>query len=728
MFKKITESKALKSILGILISFGGGFAFSGTTIAGISSFADISLAGAVSLPFSAAVFMGAIMRCVLTDTVGKCIVKLSAISVIVIAKMFSRTFSKPVGSGIITAVSVVLAGAAISGLIGEFPEKLLFYGLYGIISGFTSYSAAELFDSFSQKRVVDISGRGGCLWGVVYIVFIASICSVNTPFVRIGVILASAVTVTAAYFYNGTGGMICGALGMTGAFLASQDMGMAAVVLPAAGLLTGAIGRGRIIFSAAFFSLSCFMLSVLTGAASSPELTLSIIFGSALFVTAAPYYSDKWLAVSAEAPENIPDIISVRRNFLSDAIEAVRRDSGRISAALNASLRNESQELPQNKVCGSCYRRSICRGGLSETAGELIPVLPEDCVKKKEAVDELEREFRIRTAGRLMYLRYSDERRLLAEQLKITSELVREAGERENLRCSRSISLKITETLNNHGIKPIRTIAGYTASNRLTAEIFFEAGQIPDSSERICGLLSDTLGTHLVSSASVSSAKEVKIGLFEPPKYDLEICSAAVCAAGSKLSGDSSSAFSDSTGMKYIVLSDGMGSGKSAAVDSHMVIGLFRRLICSGMKPASAVRLVNSVMVMKSRDESFATLDAVMIDLDSCTVTSVKSGAAPTIIRKGDDVIKLSSPVFPIGIVEEAELCISEQSLSEGDIIIMFSDGITENAYLFIKELLLRDGNLSDTVREIALKAEIFNPNIRSDDVTVIGVKVIKKR
>lgn len=727
MLKKITESKALTSALGILLSFGGGFAFSGTTIAGISSFADISLAGAVGLPFSAAVFMGAIMRCVLTGNVGKCIVKLSAISVIVIAKMFSRAFSKPVGSGVITTISVILSGAAISGLIGEFPEKLLFYGLYGIISGFTSYSAAELFNSFSRKKVIDISGKGGCLWGVVYIVFIASICSISTPFVRIGVISASTVTAIAAYFYCGTGGIICGALGMTGAFLSSADMGIAAAVLPAAGLLTGAIGRGRIIFSAVFFSLSCFMLSVLTGGASSPELTLSIIFGSALFVIIAPYYSDKWLSVSAEASENIPDIISVRQNFLSDAIEAVRRDSGRISAALNASLRKEANDIPQNKVCGTCYRRSICRGGLSETAGELIPILPEDCVKKKEAVDELERELRIRTAGRLMHLRYSDERRLLAEQLKITSELVRAAGEQDKFRCSHSVSSKIGETLRNHGIKPIRTVAGYTPSNRLTAEIYFETGQIPDSSERICGLLSDTLGTHLVSSASVSSVKEVKIGLYEPPKYDLEIYSASVCATGSKLSGDSSSAFSDSTGMKYIVLSDGMGSGKSAAVDSHMVIGLFRRLICSGMKPASAVRLVNSVMVMKSREESFATLDAVMIDLDSCAMTSVKSGAAPTIIRKGDDVIKLSSPVFPIGIVEEAELSISEQSLSEGDIIIMFSDGITENAYLFIKELLLRDGDIRDTVREIALKAEVFNPNIRSDDVTVIGAKVIKK-
>ena len=169
-----------------------------------------------------------------------------------------------------------------------------------------------------------------------------------------------------------------------------------------------------------------------------------------------------------------------------------------------------------------------------------------------------------------------------------------------------------------------------------------------------------------------------------------------------------------------------MGSGKSAAVDSHIVIGLFRRLVCSGLKPELAVRIVNSVMVTKSREESFATLDALIIDLDECSVMSVKSGAAPTIIRKGRDVIKLSSPVFPIGIVEEAELCVSEQKMSEGDIIIMFSDGITENAYLFIKELLLRSDDIKEIVKEITAKAEVFNPSSRSDDVTVIGMKITR--
>ena len=49
---------------------------------------------------------------------------------------------------------------------------------------------------------------------------------------------------------------------------------------------------------------------------------------------------------------------------------------------------------------------------------------------------------------------------------------------------------------------------------------------------------------------------------------------------------------------------------------------------------------------------------------------------------------------------------------------------ISENAYPFIKELLLGGDDLRHIVDEISGKAQVFNPGIHSDDVTVIGVRV----
>ncbi|MDE6784052.1 MAG: SpoIIE family protein phosphatase, partial [Ruminococcus sp.] len=361
---------------------------------------------------------------------------------------------------------------------------------------------------------------------------------------------------------------------------------------------------------------------------------------------------------------------------------------------------------------------------MSEISDELIQILPQDCAHKQEVLKNLEIELRNRTARQLMHLRYSEDLKLMNEHLKITEELMRGAGKQDDFRYSASISKKILQKLKSYGFNPLRAAAGYNAANRLTAEIFFDIADTPDSNERICSLISDELEKKLLPSDMVSSASEVKTGVYEPPRYELDIYTAAVCAKGSSMSGDSHAVFTGSSGKNFIILSDGMGSGKSAAVDSRMVINLFRRLICSGMELKPAVRLINSLMVTKSREESFATLDVLEFDPDSCCAVSVKSGAAPTIIRKGNDVIKLTSSTFPIGIVEEAELTISEQKFSDGDIIIMFSDGISENAYLFIKELLIHGSSIREMVQEIASKAEVFNQADRPDDVTVIGIKI----
>ena len=88
--------------------------------------------------------------------------------------------------------------------------------------------------------------------------------------------------------------------------------------------------------------------------------------------------------------------------------------------------------------------------------------------------------------------------------------------------------------------------------------------------------------------------------------------------------------------------------------------------------------------------------------------------------------MKITSPTFPIGIYEQSDTFSRDYDFEDGDIIIMFSDGISENAYSFIKELLLGNGSLKSIVDEICVKSEVFNPAARSDDVTVIGIKVIR--
>ena len=111
------KSPAAKNLSGLILSFIGGFTFSGTALAGASSFADISLAGTLDLPFAAAALAGAIIRGVTTDSVGRSIVKTAAMSFIIIAKLFTGGNNSPTRNAVITTISVILSGISVSALI-----------------------------------------------------------------------------------------------------------------------------------------------------------------------------------------------------------------------------------------------------------------------------------------------------------------------------------------------------------------------------------------------------------------------------------------------------------------------------------------------------------------------------------------------------------------------------------------------------------------------------------
>ena len=61
--------------------------------------------------------------------------------------------------------------------------------------------------------------------------------------------------------------------------------------------------------------------------------------------------------------------------------------------------------------------------------------------------------------------------------------------------------------------------------------------------------------------------------------------------------------------------------------------------------------MINSIMLAKSNEESFATLDIGKINLETCELTLYKSGAASTLIKYSDSVMMFNSPSNPIGIV-----------------------------------------------------------------------------
>lgn len=740
--KTFPADSAVISVGTFILSASAGFVLSGASMVGVSSFADVALTGGFGLPYSAAVLTGSLVRSIIGGAVGRNIVKIAAMVIILILKMFFEPKNSPRLCGIITFAGIFVSGTVVSLLISEVLYKLIFYVFYGALAGFTSYSVSLIITGLRTKKAVDLSAPSGCAYAVAYTLLMASLCSVKLPIVNIGIILGAAITLSAAYFYRHTGGVLCGALTTCGAFLSSSSCGMTVVLLPAAGLLTGYLFKQKINVAAAFFVGLSFMMMMLTGISlDSVSSMVNIACGAALFLAAAPYYSDKWVITGEDSASALPEILSSRMGFLSDSIGNVRKESEKIAEMLsNNAGKDSGSEEGSNEICSHCYRRLSCwktdydstlRGfrklsQLTEFSKENFPYELSDCLHKSELREKFERDAREKATAKLLEMRYSESRKLLSEQIKIIEEIAAAAGERVDVRYSEPVSKMIRAKLNKFGFRPNNVIAYYNSRNRLLAELYFPFSEAPSSYRRICDLVSDELRISLDCAEPVNSGKEVRLRLFERPEYSLQVYGASMCADNSKENGDTSMIFSDGTGISYVILSDGMGCGRNAAVESRIVVRMFRRLISSGADYSSAIKLINSIMLTKSHDETFATLDAVRIDLDNCGLTVIKSGATATLIRHRGSVMKVASPTFPIGIYEQSDTFSKSYDFEDGDIIIMFSDGISENAYSFIKELLLSGSDLKKMVDEICIKSEVFNPSSKNDDVTVIGIKVTK--
>lgn len=142
--------------------------------------------------------------------------------------------------------------------------------------------------------------------------------------------------------------------------------------------------------------------------------------------------------------------------------------------------------------------------------------------------------------------------------------------------------------------------------------------------------------------------------------------------------GDSFTIATLEEGQQLVALSDGMGVGENASRESQAAIQLLENLLGSGFGQDMSLQTINSVLLLRSRNETFATLDLVMINLYSGQADFVKTGSAPSFIKRKGHVQTIAASSLPIGILEEIEVFRNQIALYPGDMVVMLSDGVIE--------------------------------------------------
>lgn len=124
------------------------------------------------------------------------------------------------------------------------------------------------------------------------------------------------------------------------------------------------------------------------------------------------------------------------------------------------------------------------------------------------------------------------------------------------------------------------------------------------------------------------------------------------------------------------VLSDGTGAGPRAAAESRATVRLLEELFRLGFDTEATVRTVNSMLLLRSAQERFATLDLLTVDLYDGQARFVKVGAPPSYLRRGRDVSVIHSATLPLGVLPEVSTEGCRQVLRPGDLIVMATDGL----------------------------------------------------
>ena len=214
------------------------------------------------------------------------------------------------------------------------------------------------------------------------------------------------------------------------------------------------------------------------------------------------------------------------------------------------------------------------------------------------------------------------------------------------------------------------------------------------------------------------------------------VCRATAAVArmpkrGGHISGDSAATGPLAQGRYLLALSDGMGVGREAAVQSGETVRLLQQLLDAGFNTEVAVRTVNSVLLLRGPGDCFATVDLAVLDLTTGRAEFVKVGAAPSFLKRGGDVTLVKMPSVPVGIVTEIEVEPEFRNLRDGDLIVMVSDGILDVARdeadkeRWVLEHLEREQtNDPEELAERLLARALDLTPAPEDDLTVIVARV----
>ena len=149
---------------------------------------------------------------------------------------------------------------------------------------------------------------------------------------------------------------------------------------------------------------------------------------------------------------------------------------------------------------------------------------------------------------------------------------------------------------------------------------------------------------------------------------------------GEQVCGDTLASFQTGAGVWCLLLADGMGCGEPARKESALVCRLLQQFLEAEIEPEAALKTINAAMALRGAETgSFTTIDLCTCNPVTGETVFYKYGAAPSYLKKGGSVRRVTGGSLPIGLQGAPAMPdVTRVRLEEEGFLVMISDGVAE--------------------------------------------------
>ncbi|BAB82179.1 stage II sporulation protein E [Clostridium perfringens] len=535
----------------------------------------------------------------------------------------------------------------------------------------------------------------------------------------------------------------------------------------ACGLVAGIFRESGKLFTALSFNIIFIIVTLYSGVFNNISFIEALV-GTGIFLLIPKKLYNK-ISLEINKDKKVGHFSEVRFAEIKDELTERLKDFTEVLSIMGKSLnnlvgndklaiKNKGNALVENlsdRTCSDCDMRYMCwKRELHQTynafsdlirnyennSGAFPHELEKKCIKKYALVKNLEDIMNIYMVNETLKSRLGEGRKILSNHINnmsvTISEIVDEFGNELHL-CT-DVEKSIKKSLLKYGINFGSLICYNDKNGRIKIKMQMENCMGSQTCiKTVLPIISETIGKNMSigsEGCNINSKNNMcEIVIEEAPKYHINSHVAVATKEGEKFTGDSYSYGRTKDGNYITVISDGMGSGPEAGLESKVSVEIIEKFMEVGFDEKIAIDAVNAIMSIKfSEDEKFSTLDMNKIDLYTGNAKFMKVGAIESFIKRGNKVEVINSNTLPFGVLEEPDVDTVEKQVSNGDVIVSISDGILDvkndgsfdTTWLieFLKNTKYRQPkDLSIAILE---KAKELSGGKAKDDMTVVVSKV----